>query len=118
MILYNLTTEIYHILEQLILVSFLFVIVMIAYMDMRGYKITNKRNLILLCYLVPSIMWYPEIKLWERCIGVLFPSVILLIIAIITKGGIGGGDIKFMAVIGLLFGYKISIATLVIGVTG
>ena len=39
-------------------------------------------------------------------------GTILLIIAILTKGGMGGGDIKFMAALGVWLGLKLTLLTL------
>jgi leader peptidase (prepilin peptidase)/N-methyltransferase len=37
---------------------------------------------------------------------------ILLLLAILTKGGMGGGDIKFVAALGLWLGLKLTLLTL------
>ena len=50
-----------------------------------------------------------------RFIGIFAASGILLILALITKGGMGGGDIKLMAACGFLLGWKQVILALVMG---
>lgn len=50
-----------------------------------------------------------------RFIGIFAASGILLILALITKGGMGGGDIKLMAACGFLLGWKQVILALIMG---
>lgn len=50
-----------------------------------------------------------------RFIGIFAASGVLLILALITKGGMGGGDIKLMAACGFLLGWKQVILALVMG---
>ncbi len=50
-----------------------------------------------------------------RFIGIFAASGILLILALITKGGMGGGDIKLMAACGFLLGWKQVLLALVMG---
>ncbi|QDR80323.1 Type 4 prepilin-like proteins leader peptide-processing enzyme [Sporomusa termitida] len=46
--------------------------------------------------------------LWGSVAG----GAILFLIALLTKGGMGGGDIKFMAALGLWLGLKLTLLTL------
>lgn len=50
-----------------------------------------------------------------RFIGIFAASGVLLIFALITKGGMGGGDIKLMAACGFLLGWKQVLLALVMG---
>lgn len=60
---------------------------------------------------------FTDIKHWYvYIIGFFAVSTFLLILYIATKGrGIGGGDIKLMAVAGLLLGWKLIILSLMLG---
>lgn len=51
----------------------------------------------------------------ERVIGFFAASGVLFILAVITKGGMGGGDIKLMAACGFLLGWKVVLLSLVMG---
>lgn len=44
---------------------------------------------------------------WGYLVGVVAASVPFFLIALVTRGGIGGGDIKLMAAVGLFCGWKI-----------
>ena len=84
--------------------------------DIRHHKVTNKSVL----------MFLPVVMLkctYEVCVGTLYdylPMIlgaaagfsVLLITAIITHGGIGGGDIKLMFLFGLVLGFPMSIITI------
>jgi leader peptidase (prepilin peptidase)/N-methyltransferase len=45
--------------------------------------------------------------LWESLLGAVTGFVLLLIIALVSKGGMGGGDVKLYALIGLVLGFKL-----------
>lgn len=52
----------------------------------------------------------------DHVIGFFLVSVILLIIYLVTVGrGIGGGDVKLMAVAGLVIGWKACIVAFIVG---
>ena len=90
--------------------------------DIRHHKVTNNSVL----------MYVPIVTLKctvEVCLGTLFDYVpmllgaaagfaILLSAAMLTHGGIGGGDIKLAAVLGLAAGLKGMLVTLVVASLG
>ena len=53
--------------------------------------------------------------LLERVIGFFAASGILFLLAVITKGGMGGGDIKLMAACGFLLGWQVVLLSLIFG---
>jgi len=53
----------------------------------------------------------------SNIIGFLLGGGLLFLIAVVSKGGMGGGDIKFAAVIGLLLGWKYLLLTLFLAFT-
>lgn len=52
---------------------------------------------------------------WERLLGMAVVSVPMLILALIT-GGMGGGDVKLYAAIGLLLGWKLTLVSALIAI--
>lgn len=54
-------------------------------------------------------------ELIERVIGFFTASTILFVLAVITKGGMGGGDIKLMAACGFLLGWQLVLLSLIFG---
>lgn len=57
-------------------------------------------------FLVERIVW-PLIPWWDSLVGALIGFTLLLLIAIISGGGMGGGDIKLFALIGFVLGVKV-----------
>lgn len=53
--------------------------------------------------------------LLERVIGIFAASGVLFLLAVVSKGGMGGGDIKLMAACGFLLGWKVVLLALVMG---
>ncbi len=56
-----------------------------------------------------------QVGLPARCIGLVAISLPLLLIAWLTKGGMGGGDIKLMAACGLLLGFPQVLVGFILG---
>jgi len=94
----------------------------LAIYDIRHHKVTNDSVLLY----VPIVTLKCTVKV---CMGTLFDYVpmllgaaagfaILLSAAMITHGGIGGGDIKLAAVLGLAAGLKGMLVTLVVASLG
>ncbi len=50
--------------------------------------------------------------LWDMLLGGLLGGGVMLAIAVVTRGGMGGGDIKFLAALGLWFGWQLTLLTL------
>ncbi len=54
-------------------------------------------------WLVPLTPW------WDSLLGSFVGFMMLFLIALVSKGGMGGGDIKLFAVIGLALGVKLTV---------
>jgi leader peptidase (prepilin peptidase) / N-methyltransferase len=57
-------------------------------------------------FLLERIIW-PLTPWWNSILGAGSGFLLLLIIAIISKGGMGGGDIKLYALLGFVLGFKL-----------
>lgn len=57
-------------------------------------------------FLFERIFW-PLSPWWDSIIGAASGFTLLLIIALVSKGGMGGGDVKLYAVIGFVLGFKL-----------
>lgn len=44
--------------------------------------------------------------LWEALVGGLVGGGVVLLIAVVSRGGMGGGDVKLMAMVGMALGWK------------
>jgi leader peptidase (prepilin peptidase) / N-methyltransferase len=57
-------------------------------------------------FLLERIIW-PLTPWWDSILGAGSGFILLLIIAIVSKGGMGGGDIKLYALLGFVLGFKL-----------
>ena len=87
----------------------------LSVIDFRTYEIPLGINIFILALgLIRVAMDFSHVI--DYGIGFLCVSIFLLLIYYITKGrGIGGGDVKLMAVCGLLLGWKLIILAFLLG---
>ncbi len=57
-------------------------------------------------FLLERIIW-PLTPWWDSILGAGTGFLLLLIIALVSKGGMGGGDIKLYALLGFVLGFKL-----------
>jgi len=50
--------------------------------------------------------WHMQLPLWEHFVAGLGGGLLFFILTLLTKGAIGGGDIKLIAALGFWLGYK------------
>jgi leader peptidase (prepilin peptidase)/N-methyltransferase len=55
------------------------------------------------------------VGLGNALIGILLGGGVFLVIAVLSRGGMGGGDIKFIAMIGAFLGWQAVLATMFLG---
>ncbi|MBN2558749.1 MAG: prepilin peptidase [Clostridia bacterium] len=99
------------------------VLVVITGIDYKTMIIPNGTVLVLIIIgvlysgfrLVFPGMFISEITIWDPVIGFFAASIPLYLIAIASKGGMGGGDIKLMAAAGLFLGWKGVLLAMFIG---
>lgn len=84
-------------------------LLVVAFIDLDTYEIPDGINIFLLSV---GVIWNVfalltgDSILLDNIIGFFSVSVLLLLIAILSKGGMGGGDIKLSAVCGLILGWQ------------
>ncbi|MBR1859024.1 MAG: prepilin peptidase, partial [Selenomonadaceae bacterium] len=84
-----------------IIAAYLLVLIMVT--DFEQYVIFNKM-LVPFALIGAVYIFHLNLPILNHLAAALLGGVIFLILALITKGGIGGGDIKLVAVLGLWFG--------------
>ncbi|MEH7483237.1 A24 family peptidase [Neobacillus drentensis] len=57
-------------------------------------------------FLLERIIW-PLNPWWDSLLGAVSGFILLLLIAVVSKGGMGGGDVKLYALLGLVLGFKL-----------
>lgn len=93
----------------LLLISLL---VIITVSDLAYMLIPDKILLFFLVLIVISRFFNPLNPWWDSLVGAALGFGILYLLAIVSKGGMGGGDIKLFFVIGIVLGTKATLMTL------
>lgn len=83
----------------------LFMIILVS--DVAYMLIPDKILLFFMVIFMILRVSYPLSPWWDSIVGASVGFSLLLLIAVVSKGGMGGGDIKLFAVIGFVLGTKI-----------
>lgn len=99
------------------------ILVVTAHIDLRHKLIPNKMTYPGMIYFALLRLLYHPDPWWHYVLGFFVAGGLLLFIAIISRGGMGGGDIKLMAMAGLAIGWRWAllafvVATLIGGLCG
>ena len=103
--------ELHLLIKYLVLFSLL---IIISFIDIDRQLIPNQ---LVLAVLVWGMAWQfiaPELSWQQSLLGAILGGGILLLIAVISKGGMGGGDIKLMFAAGLVLGGRFTVLALFI----
>ncbi len=99
--------------ETLAGVCFVSLLAIITVSDIRYRLIPDKVVFTFLAlFLILRFLVHPTQPFWLHLLGMTVGFCLFLLLAVLYKGGVGGGDIKLYAVIGLFLGVKL----LVLGV--
>jgi leader peptidase (prepilin peptidase) / N-methyltransferase len=97
--------------ELAIALTFISLLVIIFVSDIAYMIIPDKVLLFFIPVLLIERLAVPLDPWWEIFVGAICGFGLLLLIALISKGGMGGGDIKLFFVIGLTLGFKLTLLT-------
>ncbi|MBT9172804.1 MAG: Type 4 prepilin-like proteins leader peptide-processing enzyme [Syntrophomonadaceae bacterium] len=84
--------------------AFFAVVIIIAFIDLEHQLIPNRLVVLLSGVAVVRQIFWPEVPLGSAVWGALAGSLLLLALAVVTKGGMGGGDVKLMLPLGFYSG--------------
>lgn len=101
--------------QTIIMCALASILIVASMIDFDIMEIPNRLNILIVVLAIFSMVTQP-LSIKEKIIGFFIVSVPTLLIAVLTKGGIGGGDIKLLASCGLLLGYKSILVATFIGV--
>ncbi|QBP40771.1 prepilin peptidase [Paenisporosarcina antarctica] len=99
-------------LELIVAILFVSMLVIITVSDLAYMLIPDKVLLFFGILLIIARVFSPLDPWWDSILGAAGGFGLLLLIAILSKGGMGGGDIKLFAVIGLVLGIIPTLLTL------
>ena len=100
--------------ELLVGLLFISLLVIINVSDIAYMLIPDKILLFFLPFLIIGRILSPLDPWWDSIVGAVVGFSLLLLIAVISKGGMGGGDIKLFLLIGLVLGIIHTLVTLFI----
>lgn len=91
------------------------VLIIVTFIDLRHYIIPDKVTAFALAGGVVLNSFTRDPTLVSSLVGLTSAAGFLLLAAVISRGGLGGGDIKFAAVIGLFLGWPHGLAAVFLG---
>ncbi len=98
--------------ELAVALVFLSMLVIITVSDIAYMLIPDRILLPAVVLLALLRLFSPLTPWWDSLLGAAVGFGILLLVAIVSKGGMGGGDIKLFFVIGLVLGTQLTLLTL------
>lgn len=93
-------------MESIVGFTFVSLFIIITVSDLEYMLIPDKILLFFAVLFIVERLFIPLDPWWNGYLGAIIGFSLLLLIAYISKGGMGGGDIKLFAVIGLVVGLK------------
>ncbi|MCM3663832.1 prepilin peptidase [Mesobacillus subterraneus] len=93
--------------ELVIALTLISLFVIITVSDMAYMIIPDKVLVVFTGIFLIERSFIPLSPWWDSLAGAAVGFILLLLIAIVSKGGMGGGDIKLFAVIGFVLGVKL-----------
>ncbi|MFD3259831.1 A24 family peptidase [Paenibacillus lentus] len=92
--------------ELIIAWTLISLLIIICITDIHYMLIPDKILIAFTLVLLPLRLVFPLDPWWDLFVGALVGFTLLFLIALISRGGMGGGDIKLFAVLGLILGWK------------
>ena len=100
--------------ELVVALTFISLLIIIIVSDLTYMIIPDKVLLFFAPIFIIQRIFIPLDPWWDFIVGAVIGFVLLLLIAMISKGGMGGGDIKLFLVIGIILGLKLTLITLML----
>lgn len=101
-------------LELVVAILFISLLLIITVSDIAYMLIPDKILLPFAMGLIIIRIFSPLVPWWNAIVGAVFGFGILFLLALVSKDGMGGGDIKLFFVIGFVLGLKLTILALFI----
>lgn len=93
-------------LDVVIAWTLISLVIIITVSDIAYMLIPDRILIVFACLFIVERIADPLMPWWDSIIGAAAGFLLLLLIALVSKGGMGGGDIKLYAVLGLAMGLK------------
>ena len=101
-------------IELLIALTFISLLIIIVVSDLAYMLIPDRILLFFLPIFIIERFYIPLDPWWNSIVGAIGAFLVLFFIAIVSNGGMGGGDIKLFGVLGFVLGWKLILITFMI----
>lgn len=101
-------------MELLIALTLISLLVIIVVSDLAYMLIPDGILLFFLSIFIIERFFIPLDSWWNSMIGAVGAFLVLFLIALVSNGGMGGGDIKLFGVLGFVLGWKLILITFMI----
>jgi leader peptidase (prepilin peptidase)/N-methyltransferase len=98
--------------ELLVGLFFISILIVVVQTDLRSMLIPNTLVFFGIVGAILLRFFHHPLPWWNYVAAAFIGSGLLLLIAIVSKGGMGGGDIKLFVFIGIILGIKLTLFTL------
>ncbi len=102
--------------HTIVVFVFAMVLLAVAFIDIDTMEIANGIVIFLLFYGIIFILIDNNITIMQRAIGFFIASVPMFLINLVVSDSFGGGDIKLMAVCGLILGWQNTLLAMFIAI--
>lgn len=93
--------------ELIVALTVVSMLIIIVVSDIKYMLIPDKVLLFFAPVFIIERIFIPLDPWWSPILGAVIGFGLLLLIAVVSRGGMGGGDIKLFAVLGLVLGWKL-----------
>ncbi|XZF77965.1 prepilin peptidase [Bacillus sp. AL-1R] len=97
--------------DLMITISIISLLIIIVVTDVNYMIIPNRILLFFLFIFSIERILIPLDPWWSSIVGAIGAFAVLLLINVITRGGMGGGDIKLFSVLGIILGWELTFIT-------
>lgn len=101
--------------DLVIMLGLISLSVIITVSDIRYMLIPNKVLIVFGLAFIPLVLLFSPMPLWQHIAGLAAGGGILLLIALVSRGGMGLGDVKLFAVLGWVLGLANTFIALLAG---
>lgn len=103
-------------MREILLCAIIVVLVRISIFDIKENKITNKSCIVFTLFSVLYTLSFENYHISYILISSVTIGSVFCILSMITKGGIGGGDVKFLMGVGILLGIVDTLYAFFVGI--
>lgn len=105
-------------MDTVLMIAFAIMLIFVTVVDMKKRVIPNGFIMIIGIIAVMAMVFQENLTFFNRLMGFLCVSLILLVMTLLVPNAFGGGDIKLMAVCGFYLGVHLTLLSFVFAVFG